>query len=598
MGPNGPLPRYRPRAMGIVDEDVQRVRDSVNVREIVSQYVQLKQVGRRWSGLCPFHAEKSPSFSVNEAEGFWYCFGACHRGGDAIGFVREIEHLDFVAAVEHLAGKLGITLRYTEKGEDEGRKHRRQLVGAMEKAAEWYHQRLLTGSDAGQARGYLRSRGLDGDVVRRYQIGWAPDAWDELTKSLRVPSEILVECGLGFLNRGGRLTDAFRGRILFPILDVNGDPVAFGGRIMPGADGPKYKNSPESPIYRKSQVLYGLSWAKGEIVHADEAIVCEGYTDVIGFAQAGMGRAIATCGTALTEEHLRIIEKFAHRVVLAFDADAAGQSAAARIFEWEQKLKLTVAVADLPVGVDPGELAQSDPDRLRAAIDDAIPFLGFRVKRVLDGARLDSPEQRASAAEAALDVIREHPSELVRDQYVMDVAARCRLDPDQLRARLRQPGASRVREDVRAPRRQIDRDNPEVEALRHLIHAPDAIDPLLLLDPKASESLFVDERNLAAFRVLAAHGSVPDAIAAADPGAAELLVRLAVDETDSDPEDVVALLVREAARRAIAEDRLVAADLSPQLLLMELLIDVEPATRRGAIDQLLLWLGSRSEDRG
>jgi DNA primase len=375
--------------------------------------------------------------------------------------------------------------------------------------------------------------------------------------------------------------------------------VAFGGRILPGADGPKYKNSPESAIYKKSQVLYGLSWAKTDIVHADEAIVCEGYTDVIGFAVAGVPRAVATCGTALTEEHLRVIEKFAHRVVLAFDADAAGQNAAARIYEWEQKLKLSVSVADLPAGVDPGELAHTDPDRLRAAVESAVPFLGFRVRRVLDGARLDAPEQRAAAAEAALDVIREHPSELVRDQYVMEVADRCRIEPDQLRARLRRPGAVRVVEE-RAPRRAVDRDSPEVEALRHLIHSPAAIDPLLLLEPEASEVLFTDERNLAAFRVLARHESVHAAIEAADPGAAELILRLAVDETDSDPEDVVALLVRSAVLRELAVVEAQARSegavlaLEPKLLLEQL---VEPASRRAAIDQLLLWLGPRGEHR-
>jgi DNA primase len=583
--------------MGIVDEDVQKVRDAVNIREVISQYVQLKQVGRRWVGLCPFHAEKTGSFSVNEAEGFWYCHGACHRGGDAISFIRDIEHVDFVGAIEHLAGKLGIGLRYTERGEDEGRKKRAQMIAAMRKAVEWYHDRLLTADDAGRARSYLRGRGLGGDIVREYQIGWAPDSWDTMVRALRLPDDIAVETGLAFMNRGGRLTDAFRGRVLFPILDVNGDPVAFGGRIMPGADGPKYKNSPESTIYKKSQVLYGLSWAKAEIVHVDEAIVCEGYTDVIGFAQAGVPRAVATCGTALTEEHLRVLEKFAHRVVLAFDADAAGQNAAARIYEWEQKLKLQVSVADLPQGVDPGDLAQSDPERLKAAVDQSMPFLGFRVKRVLDAARLDVPELRAAAAEAALDVIREHPSELVRDQYVMEVADRCRVDPAQLRARLSRPGAVRVAVDQQ-PRRQIDRDSAEVEALRHLIHSPEAIDPLLLLDVEASEVLFTDERNLAAFRVLAANDSVAAAIEAADPGAAELIVRLAVEDTESDADDVVALLVRAAVLRELhvveAEARRdgTVMSLEPKLLLEQL---VEAGTRGAAITQLLLWLGSRGE---
>jgi DNA primase len=591
--------------VGIVDEDIQRVRDAINLREIVSLNVQLKRVGRRWVGLCPFHAEKSGSFNVNEENGLWKCFG-CGMGGDAITYVREIEHLDFVGAVEWLATKAGITIHYTEKGEDEGRKRRGTLIDAVAKAVEWYHDRLLTGPDAGAARGYLRSRGLDGDVVRRYKIGWAPEGWDELAKALRLPDKVLVDAGLGFLNRRGGQTDAFRGRVLFPIYDTNGDPVAFGGRLLPGAEGPKYKNSPETPIYSKSKVLYGLSWAKGDIVNADEAIVCEGYTDVIGFATAEVPRGVATCGTALTEDHLRLLRKFAHRVVLAFDADAAGQNAAARFYEWERKLELDVAVAALPPGVDPGELAVQDPAALRKAVAEAVPFLGFRVQRVLDAANLASPEGRARAAEHALDVIREHPSELVRDQYVMDVAARCRFDADQLRARLRSAGAARVAVDrtsnVARVRARVDRDSPELEVLRHLVHAPDEINPLLLVDAASSEQLFVSERNLAAFRALVATANVQEALATVDPGASEVLLRLAVEETDSDPEEAVARLVQEATRRAVVDEssralqRDEAIDLREPKMAIEALLD--PTTRREAIEQLLTWLGSRSEDRG
>jgi DNA primase len=583
--------------VGILDEDVQRVREAVNLREIVSQYVQLKRVGRRWVGLCPFHAEKSGSFNVNEENGLWKCFG-CQKGGDTISFVREIEQLDFVGAVEWLASRCGIGLRFTEKGEDEGRRRRGVLLDAMTKAVAWYHERLLHGPDAGEARGYLRSRGLDGDVVRRYEIGWAPDAWDELARALRLPDDVLVDTGLGFLNRGGRPTDAFRGRVLFPIYDASGDPVAFGGRILPGRDGPKYKNSPETAIYTKSKVLYGLNWAKTEIVHEDEAIVCEGYTDVIGFAAAGVPRAVATCGTALTEEHLRLLKRFARRIVLAFDADAAGQNAAAKFYEWEKKLDLEVAVAAMPDGVDPADLARTDPAALQAAVKGAMPFLGFRVNRVLGGGALSTPEGRARAAETVLDVIREHPSELVRDQYVMEVADRCRLDPNTLRARLRAPGAARVREDVRRP--AVTRDNHELEALRHLLHSPDEIDPLLMLEPRATEALFVDDRNLAAFRALASTANAQDAITAADPGAAELLLRLAVEETESEPEEVVARLVREATLRAVTELTRGARDAEVGLITREPLLLLgglaEADSRRAAIESLLLWLGSRSED--
>jgi len=315
---------------------------------------------------------------------------------------------------------------------------------------------------------------------------------------------------------------------------------------------------------------------------------------VIGFGIAGVPRAVATCGTALTEEHLRLLRKFANRVVLAFDADAAGQNAAARFYEWERKLELDVAVAALPDGVDPGDLALRDPDALRAAVERAVPFLGFRVHRVLDGAQLSSPEGRARAAEQAIAVIREHPSELVRDQYVMEVADRCRVDADQLRARLRNAAPPITVRDE--PRREAVNDSPELEVLRHLLHSGDDIDDLLLADSDATETLFRSQRNLAAFRAVASTPSVQAALDVADPGAKELLLRLAVEEPYSEAEDAVALLVRDAALRAIDEDRDSAPDLSKPKLAVEALLDA--TTRRPAIDQLLTWLGSRSEDRG
>ncbi|MEY2453019.1 MAG: primase [Acidimicrobiaceae bacterium] len=581
--------------MGIVDDDIVRVREATNLRDVVSQYVQLKRVGRRWVGLCPFHAEKTGSFNVNEENGLFKCFG-CGKGGDAITFVREIEHLDFVDAVEWLATKCGITLRYTEKREDEGRKRRSRLIDAMAKAVEWYHERLLKGEDAGRARGYVRSRGLDGDVVRQYRIGWAPEGWDTLARALRLPDDVLVDTGLGFLNRRGGQTDAFRGRLLFPIFDANGDPVAFGGRILQGGEGPKYKNSSGSAIYDKSKVLYGLNWAKADVVNADEVVVCEGYTDVIGFAEAGVPRAVATCGTALTIDHLRTLQKFARRIVLAFDADAAGQDAAARFYQWERDLDLDIAVAALPVGVDPGDLAQSDPQALQASVADAVPFLGFRVGRALDAAVLASPEGRARAAEIALGVIAEHPSELVRDQYVMQVAERCRIDPEQLRARLRAPGAKRVAVDrsTSVASRVWLPEGPEVNALLALIHEPDAVDPMLMMDTKLTASMFADLKNLAAFNALASTASLHDAIEAADAGASELLLRLSVAELDGEPADAVAGLVREAARRSVITSK----DPIP-LEVHQALLDInEPNTKRTAIDELLTWLGSRSEEDG
>jgi DNA primase len=394
-------------------------------------------LGRRWQGLCPFHGEKTPSFSVNAEEGFYYCFG-CQAKGDAISFVRAIEHLDFVDAVRRLADKAGITIREdATSGRDSQR--RKVYLDAMEQATEWYHRRLLTSPDAGQARDYLRSRGYDGAVVRHFRLGWAPDDWDALCTGLGLDEELAVGAGLGFVNRRHRLQDAFRARVLFPICDPSGHPVALGGRVLPGSTDPaKYKNSSETPIYSKRKTLYALNWAKQDIIASDEVVVCEGYTDVIGLFGVGVERAVATCGTALAEEHVKLLRGFASRVVLAFDADGAGQSAAGRFYEWQRKLSIDVAVAALPEGSDPGELARSDPDGLRAAIAGAKPFLQFRVDRILEAAELGTPEGRARAADSALAAVAEHPDNLVRDQYLMQVAERCRLEPGLLRDRLEQ----------------------------------------------------------------------------------------------------------------------------------------------------------------
>jgi DNA primase len=233
-------------------------------------------------GLCPFHAEKSGSFNVREETKRYRCFG-CGASGDVFKFVQEIEHLDFVGAIEHLANKVGMQLTYTSAGQGKDRQHRKRLIEVMNSAVEWYHERLLTAPDARAARDYLRERGLAGDVARQFKLGWAPDDWDQLAKGLGTSIEVLQEVGLAFVNKRGRPQDSFRARVMFPIFTDSGDAVAFGGRILPGSTDPaKYKNSSETTIYAKSKTLYGLNWAKASVVAADEVIVCEGYTDVIG----------------------------------------------------------------------------------------------------------------------------------------------------------------------------------------------------------------------------------------------------------------------------------------------------------------------------
>ena len=276
--------------MAIADDDIERVRDTVSLVDVVQGYMPLRRVGRNWVGLCPFHAEKSGSFNVREETKRYRCFG-CGAAGDVFKFVQEIEHLDFVGAVEQLAGKAGIQLTYTTGGQSKDRQRRKQLVEVMDSAVNWYHDRLLQGPDAREARDYLRARGLSGEVARQFKIGWAPDDWDAMSREIGVSIDLLKEVGLAFVNKRGKPQDSFRARVLFPIFTDGGEAVAFGGRILPGSTDPaKYKNSSETTIYAKSKTLYGLNWAKADIVKADEVIVCEGYTDVIGFHRAGVPR--------------------------------------------------------------------------------------------------------------------------------------------------------------------------------------------------------------------------------------------------------------------------------------------------------------------
>ena len=587
--------------MGILDEDVQRVRQEADFVAIASEEIGLKRVGQRWVGLCPFHAEKTPSFSINATENLFFCFG-CQKSGDVITFVREIKHLDFVESVEYLASRTGIELRYDDKAVGADRQRHNRLVEAMGRAVEWYHQRLLTAPDARPARDYLRSRGYDGDVARAYKLGWAPDEWDALCRELKLPDDVLRDTGLGFVNKRDRRQDTFRARLLFPIFDVRGDPVAFGGRAL-GGDGPKYKNSPETALYSKSKVLYGLNWAKTEVVSSGEVIVCEGYTDVIGLAQAGLSRAVATCGTSLADEHFRMLKNFARRVVLAYDADAAGQEAAARFYAWERQYEVDIVVAGLPAGEDPADVARRDPAALKTAVEQARPFLAFRLERVLARADLRSPEGRAKAAEAGLDVIREHPNEIVREQYVGQLAVRCDLPAETLaRALARGPrrgsgGGAHV-EQAREPRRSAV-GGPETEALKLAVHRPEEVAGRL------DHALFGDETHADAYRALESADTLHDAIASCDPASAALLQQLAVEESDADADEVVARVADLAAARALFEleteakesddPRSYSAVTGWLKLTMERLREQE--ARVDAAAQLVAWLRDRVEEQ-
>jgi DNA primase len=581
--------------MAINEEDIERLRAALVLSDVVQQHVALRRVGRNWVGLCPFHAERSGSFNVRDETGRYRCFG-CGAAGDVFKFVQEIDHVDFVTAVESLANKAGIELRYTTGGEggDRVRQRRRQLVEAMGKAVDWYHDRLLHATDAREARDYLRRRGLSGDIARTFKLGWAPDDWDALCRDLKLPADVLRDTGLAFTNKAQRLQDSFRARVMFPIFTENGEPVAFGGRILPGNPDPaKYKNSSETSIYAKSKTLYGLHWAKGDIVAADQVIVCEGYTDVIGFHGAGVRRAVATCGTALTEEHVRLLKRYASRVVLAFDADSAGQNAATKFYEWEERYQVQVSVARFPAGKDPGDMAVSDPDGLKHAVDTALPYLGFRLNRQLNSRALRSPEDRARMAGEAMAIVNEHPNVEVRKLYAGQVATHVGIPVNDLVA-IAQRG-SRTPVVRMAPVRRVGApENAEFVAVAMLLQRWDDIAPWLV------EDLFADDVARRAFLAAAdSAGAVEAALQLADPEAREFLERAAVADLDADPLVEARNLIAAATRRKLVRQVTVTDPDALRAgrdarLALEQIEDAEGAD--AAAEALLGWL--QGGDRG
>jgi len=528
--------------MGIVAEDIVRVREATDIVALISERIALKRAGRRYTGLCPFHNEKSSSFSVNPELGVYHCFG-CQVSGDAITFLRELDHIDFIDAVERLATRAGITLRYDDAKASQDRQKRSRLIEACGAAVEFYHERLLTSADAGGARAYLRSRGFDGEAARRFQLGWAPDGYDALSRSLqdkKFSREDLASVGLSFINRSNKLQDQFRGRLMFPIFDRQGDAVGFGGRTLTG-DGPKYKNSPETPLYSKSRVLYGLNWAKAEVAARDAVVICEGYTDVMAFALAGVPNAVATCGTALTEDHVQILKNFTRNIVLAYDADSAGQSAAEKWYTWEQRFDINVRVAALPTSGDPADLWKSDPDALLRSVSDARSFMDFKLDRVFAASDLETPEGRARCAEAAVNILREHSNELVREGYIQKVAGVTGFDHAWFKQAIAKPAtrtaATSRGADTRDALEPVARPNPteridrrELEALRWAIH-----DPTMVVN-WIDTALFSDPLAIEVFELLASTDSFHEATAAATGPVLALLEQLGVEEPVGDGE--------------------------------------------------------------
>ncbi len=416
----------------IRDEDVTYVRERTAIDEVVGEYVQLKSAGGgAKKGLCPFHDEKSPSFTVTASKGFFHCFG-CQVGGDVIAFIMKIDHLSFTETIERLADQLGYTLTYEESrnsGSSFSAGARSRLIAANTQAAKFY-QEQLNGAQAGHGRELLTKRGFDKEACTQFGVGFAPDEWDGLTRHLRAMNftvEELETAGLSKMGQRGPI-DRFRNRLTWPIRDISGDVVGFGARKLASDaqdQGPKYLNTPETPIYKKSQILYGLDVAKKEIAKKRQAVIVEGYTDVMAAHLAGITTAVATCGTAFGADHIRILRRllmdddaFRGEVIFTFDGDAAGQKAALRAFSEDQKFVTQTFVAVEPDGLDPSDLRQQKGDlALRDLIARRVPLFEFAIRSQLAHHKLDSAEGRINALHATAPLVAQIRDRSLRPEY-------------------------------------------------------------------------------------------------------------------------------------------------------------------------------------
>jgi DNA primase len=532
------------------------VKERADLAEVVGDHVTLRSAGGgNFKGLCPFHDEKSPSFSVRPSVGSFHCFG-CGEGGDVISFVMKLEHLSFAETVERLAARYNIALRYEEGGPSPGRQsgQRARLLEAHKAAAQFYAEQLATPA-AKVAREFLTERGFDQQAAEHFGVGFAPQEWDSLTKHLRgrgFSQEEMVAGGLSNNGQRGPI-DRFKGRLLWPIRDITGDVIGFGARRIFDDDRieAKYVNTPETPIYKKSTVLYGVDLAKKEIARRMQAVVVEGYTDVMACHLAGVETAIATCGTSFGEEHIRVLRRllmdqneFRGEVVFTFDGDSAGQKAAERAFTFDQKFTTQTFVAVEPTGADPCELRQAKGDlAVRDLIANRVPLFEFAIKASIARYDLDTPEGRTSATPAAMGVVQKIRDVSLRTAYARQLSGWLGLpDPDELVSRAR-GGTNQIGRYARV----VSPDDPalrfERDALKVVLQTPRFADPLF---DGLDRSVFTAPAYAAVRDAVAAAGG----LAAAGPGGGAWVARVETAAADDD----VRRLARELAVEPIPSD--------------------------------------------
>jgi DNA primase len=437
----------------ISDADIADVRARARIADVVGEYVALRRAGGdALKGLCPFHEEKTPSFNVRPSTGYYHCFG-CSVSGDVIDFIERIEHLSFVEAVERLADKVGVRLRYEQGGMAPARPPggRARLIEAHKVAAEFYVEKLAS-SEGTPGRDFLAERGFDAEAAATFGCGFAPGGWDQLTKHLLLkkftPKE-LITAGLSREARTGSLIDRFRRRLVWPIRSITGDVIGFGARrLFDDDDGPKYLNTPETPIYKKSEVLYGVDLAKREIARRRQAVVVEGYTDVMACHLAGVPTAVATCGTAFGNDHIGVLRRllmdsdsFRGEVIFTFDGDEAGRKAALRAFDDEQRFVAQTFVAVEAGGMDPCELRQAKGDlAVRDLVAQRVPLVQFALRSTIDDYDLETVEGRVQALRSAAPLVAKIKDRSMRPEYARKLAGDLGMEIDAVADEVRRAG--------------------------------------------------------------------------------------------------------------------------------------------------------------
>ncbi|WP_100447198.1 DNA primase [Glycomyces xiaoerkulensis] len=579
----------------IRDADIQLVRDRVDIAEIIGERVTLRNAGGgNLKGLCPFHDERSPSFNVTPARGVYHCFG-CGVGGDAITFLTELDGLGFVEAVERLAARAGINLTYEDV---DGRVQRgpaakpglkQRLLEAHAEAADFYAARL-TDAEARIGRRFLADRGFGRDAAAHFGCGYAPDAWDALTKHLRAKgfgAEELTDAGLAKPARSGSLIDRFRRRLVWPIRDSSGATIGFGARKLFDDDqGPKYLNTPETALYKKSQVLYGIDLARKEIAKSGRVVIVEGYTDVMACHLAGVPVAVATCGTAFGPEHTRILRRFLFdsddaggRIVFTFDGDDAGQRAAAKAFDTEQRFVSQTYIAVTPDGQDPCELRQNRGDAaVRELIERHTPLVQFALDREIAKHDLDTAEGRLHATRAIAPLLAGVKDRGLVEEYLGDYAGRLGKDKAELQSAVKAAAAGRsAPEPVPAQRRSREADSTQLraqrEALKVALQHPqlagpyfDAVDATPYTDPNyRAVREAVAAAGGAAAAAAGANWIAAVAAACTELAASALVNELAVEELfiDHEPDAVYVRTLLARIQRPVVEAEV--ADLKGRL---------------------------------